>query len=109
MLKIFKLPNRLIVKSSFWDAYGKTYFSNIFDMVYLREIVWPVINSTVNMYDSFHCKAEELGESLPFPTKREGSLYVGSGPVKYNLMEKIANRACPAICRPKDHQDWIYC
>ena len=69
----------------------KGYFCKYFDMVYLREIFWPVIRTGSASYDSYHCEAvSELGQSLLFPTKRKGSLYVGAGPTKNNLVNEMA-------------------
>ena len=101
---------RSIINTGYLDIYRKGYFSKYFDMVYLREIVWPVLRKRSASYDSYHCKAvSELGQSLPFPTKRKGSLYVGAGPTKYNLVNEMDKRECPKVCRPKDHKDWLYC
>ena len=100
---------RSIVTRDVWEPYG-VYFNMFFDMVYLRHIVWPVIRSRSNIYDSYHCKnTEEMGVSQPWPTQRQGQLYVGVGPTKYNVTARLANHPCPRNCRPKDHKDWQFC
>ena len=100
---------RSIITPELWSLYRKEYFCAYFDMVYLREVVWPVIELSTVGYDSYHCKNTDLGYTVPFPTQRQGSLYVGSGPTKYNLMNTLATRQCPSVCRPRDHKDWLYC
>ena len=43
-------------------------------MVYLRHLVWERSRN----YDTYDCKhKEELGERVPWPTRREGWYYVG--------------------------------
>lgn len=59
-------------------------------------------------HDSYQCEVERIKKTspvkiFPFPTKREGGLYVGGA--GYNL---YADK-CPLACRPPDHQDWEYC
>ena len=101
---------RSIIIPGYWDIYKKEYFCMYFDMVYLREILWPVIRTGSASYDSYHCQADkELGQSLAFPTKRQGGLYVGAGPIKYNLISEMAKHICPKVCRPRSHKDWLYC
>lgn len=104
------VKTRSIINPGYWDIYKKEYFCMYFDMVYLREIVWPVIRTGSASYDSYHCQAvKELGQSLPFPTKRQGGLYVGAGPIKFNLISEMAKHICPKVCRPRHHKDWLYC
>jgi hypothetical protein len=100
---------RSIITKEVWEPYGR-YFNMFFDMVYLRSLVWPIIRDRSNIYDSYHCKnTEELGVSQPWPTQRQGQLYVGAGPTKYNVTVRLANHTCPRNCRPKDHKDWQFC
>jgi hypothetical protein len=101
---------RFIMTNSVIHPYGDNYFSSFYDMVYLRHLVWPIIKNRSDIYDSYHCKnTEEMGISQPFPTQREEHLYVGSGPLKYNMISKMNSKGCPKICRPVDHQNWTFC
>lgn len=52
-------------------------------------------------------------DSVPYPTKRQGALFVSFGGPLNELDEYIYNRTfhqdCPIECRPKDHKDWKTC
>ena len=90
--------------------YSKPYFSEFFEMVYLRHLTWPTIRDNSNIYDSYNCeKHKELGVGRPWPTKRRGGFYVGSGPTKGSVINKLRNVKCPVACRPENHRDWLYC
>ena len=41
--------------------------------------------------------------------RRVGHYYVGSGPTKGKVIEKLKGRVCPVECRPTNHKDWKYC
>ena len=109
-LRIDHRATRFIMTEAVKRPYGDRYFSAFYDMVYLRHFVWPVIRNRSDIYDAYHCKnVEEMGVSQPFPTQREGHLYVGSGPIKYNMISKMNSKGCPKICRPVEHQNWTFC
>ena len=99
-----------------WEPYGNSgYFNLYFDMVYLRELVWPSIRNKSRNYEAFNCMhEEELGEAVPWPSRREWKYYVGIGPEKVmmmsrNLTEKWVERwTCPDECRPEEHKDWQF-
>ena len=63
------------------------------------------------VHDSYHCRNPFILSNhlpIPFPTKREGKLFVSWGPTRSkseieNLVE------CPFACRPKGHPDWTLC
>ena len=43
-----------------------------------------------------------------FPTRREGTVYVGWGPAK-GPPGATGLKECPPSCRPEGHQDWTFC
>lgn len=81
------------------------------DQDYLQEFVWPRVANNSLAFDSYTC-ARYGGR--PFLTQRqERHCFLGcirpcctnaTNYVPPNLAE-----ICPLACRPKHHQDWIYC
>ena len=102
----FPLVQRLRSK-----LYGKTTLDPKYDQQVLKYKIWPVIRTRSAIYDSYHCRdhRKEFGFGQPWPTRRRGSLYVGSGPTKKKRIEELAKMTCPVICRPRGHKNWIYC
>ncbi|GAB6030746.1 hypothetical protein CHUAL_007597 [Chamberlinius hualienensis] len=72
-----------------------------YDQEVLFKFVWPVANNDMVSHDSFMCKA--FPGTSPWPTPRVNGTFVGD---MYGLS---ITEPCPPSCRPKDHQDWIYC
>ena len=106
---------RVIITPKVWQPYG-WYFNLYFDMVYLRHLVWFNIRERSRNYEAYSCMhTEELGEGVPWPTRREGRYYVGAGPDRYKVwMSKreegwTEKWTCPVECRPKGHKDWQFC
>ena len=59
-------------------------------------------------HDSYNCENGRLLQRstlkmFPFPTQREGRLYVGGAGA-----ELYADK-CPVTCRPSENKDWEYC
>jgi len=101
---------RTIVNPILVKTYSRPYFSEFFDMVFLRHLIWPFIRNYSSIYDSYNCqKHRELGVGQPWPTRRNGSLYVGSGPTKGEVLKRLKRVMCPVACRPGNHRDWLYC
>ena len=77
----------------------------------LNSRVWPAIRDRAAIFDSYNClDVEKYGQCRPWPTKREGYLYVAFGNPSGVLPVELAKRnKCPAECRPRAHQDWQYC
>jgi hypothetical protein len=68
---------------------------------------YSLANSTT--HDSFSCQ-EINGD--PWPTQRQGNCFVGcSGCCNQSIefANQIYTHVCPNECRPKQHQDWIFC
>ena len=111
----FMFYYRVIITPEVWEPYG-WYFNLYFDMVYLRHLVWFFIKERSRNYEAFNCMyTEELGETVPWPTKREGRYYVGAGPNTYkDVMTRreegwVERWTCPVECRPEGHKDWQFC
>ena len=94
-----------------WKIYKRySYYSEFFDMVWLRHMLWPTIKRKSLIFDSYNCmKHRELGEGQPWPSRRSGHLYVGSGPTKTGVIRRLRQKICPEQCRPEQHKDWLYC
>jgi len=73
------------------------------DQSILRTVMWPMIKHDVVQHDSFAC--ESYPGSEPFPTKRIKGGFVGC----VRDCEEGEPLVCPKACRPKEHEDWIYC
>ena len=96
------------LRKSLWSV--KPSLDKSFDQDILNSRVWPVIRDKAAIFDSYNCRDEEkFGQSRPWPTQREGYLYVGYGPTKDVIVEALSKMECPAECRPEEHQDWLYC
>ena len=80
-----------------------------YDQMVLNRHVWPVAKAVVMSHDSYTCTM--FPNSHPFPTKREDAIgnYIG-GVIGHGARIKfVPENECPANCRPKEHQDWVYC
>lgn len=84
------------------------------DQRFLAEHLWPYAMNKAMTHASFWCTMSDWNQyHRPFPTQRLMSnltnyCFVGcSKPccVKWNFNKD----PCPAQCRPKNHQDWLYC
>lgn len=91
------------------------------DQSLLHKLLWENASVDSVSYDSYLCNVfnPSVGNRDPmhraFPTQRENGPnfsepaelnFVGSNGGKIMLP---TNRPCPAVCRPKDHQDWTLC
>lgn len=74
-----------------------------YDQSFLSQHVYKLIKTNSTIHDSYTCMSYQ--DSKPFPTERKVKDHVGSVwvPEPINITE------CPKECRPRDHQDWIYC
>jgi hypothetical protein len=73
------------------------------DQIYLTRNVYHHIKYNSIVHDSFLC---ETYGGYPFPSKRFGNCFVGSGGYCNQTNFFLE---CPLACRPPTHQDWIYC
>ncbi|KAL7643492.1 UNVERIFIED_CONTAM: hypothetical protein RMT77_005474 [Armadillidium vulgare] len=100
-----KLLRRLrdkMFKKAFYDVNTKI------DQPILKVVLWPAFKNDFLAHDSYHC--DLFPGSVPFPTRRDGTKFIGDQVFQRNGMSHVAvTKKCPLICRPKDHQDWEYC
>ncbi|XP_045605224.2 uncharacterized protein [Procambarus clarkii] len=81
-----------------------------YDQVLLKRVVWPEILDTVLAHDSYFCGNPHFRShhrSQPFPTQRQDHYFVGWGPTRDHELPGVTK--CPSLCRPPQHQDWLYC
>jgi hypothetical protein len=81
------------------------------DQQFLWDYIWKKVKDYSLTFDSYFC--EHYG-GQPFPSQRPvGNCFLG-------CIRSCCNNAtnddskrkkipCPIACRPRDHQDWIYC
>jgi hypothetical protein len=84
------------------------------DQEFLGERFWPYAYNKTMGHDSYLCNTTAWSLNVrAFPTQRPtlsmtNYCFVGCQkpccPNRY-----IENTSCPIVCRPKEHQDWIYC
>jgi len=72
------------------------------DQNILAKYLWPQIKSDIMQQDAYLC--DKYPGSIRFPTKREGTYFVGC----YRPCHDKIN-VCPEKCRPKNHQNWTRC
>jgi len=72
------------------------------DQKILVNHMWPQVKHDVIQHDSHTCM--DFPGSEPFPSKRTKGYFIGC--VRSFCETPVE---CPAVCRPKDHQDWTFC
>ncbi|XP_045116130.1 uncharacterized protein LOC123507385 [Portunus trituberculatus] len=77
------------------------------DQVILWREVWPVAHLNGTVHDAYTCK--RFSGSLPFPSPRFNFTFVGMRTYRKNFKKDSVHNKCPPACRPKEHQDWLYC
>ncbi|CAF1099972.1 unnamed protein product [Rotaria magnacalcarata] len=87
-------------------------YPGINDQAFLTNEVWPQAKSSIIVHDSFICQASYGTGTQPFPIQRPlpdaTNCYIGC--VRPCCLDgKLPFGECPKACRPKNHQDWIYC
>ena len=73
------------------------------DQFMLSRYLWPELSNDVIQHDSYLCR--RYGGSIPFPSQRSAINEI----IGLTNRSGIEARICPTECRPKDHQDWLYC
>ena len=73
------------------------------DQFMLQRYLWPKVKNDVIQHDSYLCKS--YPGSIAYPSQRSSIIEIigASRSWGFEAME------CPKECRPKDHQDWLYC
>ena len=81
-----------------------------YDQRILNKRVWPAVRNHATIHDSYNCaKRALMGRMKPWPTKRQGFLYCGSGPTKGYAVKILKKTKCPLMCRPRENKNWQYC
>ncbi|CAF2710860.1 unnamed protein product [Rotaria sp. Silwood2] len=82
------------------------------DQLFLSDNIWQHVKTRALIFDSYNC--DTLG-GQPFLSQRPvpDNCFLGCiRPCCINTTSSGSpnpNNICPPACRPKDHQDWIYC
>jgi len=97
------------IKAAVWPMFStfQHEMGYAFDQDYLYEFIWPLAYKDAVSHDSYLC--DEYPLTRPFPSKRQGSYFVGQIGAHQSANEVEQPVVCPRKCRPKDHPDWIYC
>jgi hypothetical protein len=79
------------------------------DQDFLSDQVWQLAEDVSTIHDSYSCNL--FKNSQPFPTQRQDK-YVCFATCAFCCNSTInpeLSVVCPVQCRPKEHQDWLYC
>ncbi|CAG0892080.1 unnamed protein product [Darwinula stevensoni] len=74
------------------------------DQYLLHYVLWNEAKEHFMVHASFTCDEFVGGVTRPYPTRREGGFWLGSGTKHAPLVKE-----CPLKCRPKEHPDWVNC
>lgn len=77
------------------------------DQGILAKELWPVALRNVTVHDAYTCK--RFKGSQPFPSQRVNFTFVGMRTYRKRFRKDNIHKKCPVTCRPKKHQDWLYC
>ncbi|XP_063845785.1 uncharacterized protein LOC135091770 [Scylla paramamosain] len=77
------------------------------DQAVLGRELWPVARRNATVHDAYTCRI--FPGSLPFPSRRFNFTFVGMRSYRKRFRNDKVPKRCPAACRPKEHQDWLYC
>ena len=75
------------------------------DESFLSKFVYPLLRTNSIIQDSYTCLLHN--DSQAFPTQLTGACHIGNE--SKGCETELWNFSCPVECRPKEHQDWIYC
>jgi hypothetical protein len=88
------------------------------DQLFLSHYIWPLARQNSLAHDSFTCFWSRYiyrSDTRPFPSQRQHpSCFVGCPKPCCTLETKNSRdfspyKKCPSICRPSEHQDWLFC
>jgi hypothetical protein len=88
------------------------------DQLFLSHYIWPLARQNSLAHDSFTCFRSRYiyrSDTRPFPSQRQHpSCFVGCPKPCCTLETKNSRdfspyKKCPSICRPIEHQDWLFC
>ena len=84
------------------------------DQQFLVEHLWPYAANSAMTHASYWCTLADWNRHhRPFPTQRPSKnlsnyCFVGC-PKPCCINGDFEMKPCPMKCRPKEHQNWIYC
>ena len=95
-----------------------TKYSGRGDQSFLTDHLWPLARRNSITHDSFSCRWSRYvyrSDTRPFPSQRpHPECFVGC-PKPCCMPEQTRNHdlsqyeQCPSACRPREHQDWLFC
>ncbi len=86
------------------------FHAKFFDQALLARFIFPYIHGRVLVHDSYHCGGHlHINETKAWPTQRPEEQPLNFVGAVYDSKAEPMLVECPPPCRPKDHQDWIYC
>lgn len=77
------------------------------DQAILWRLVWPVASQNGTFHDAYSC--QRFPGSKPYPTQRQNYTFIGQRTYRKKFWFDSTKKKCPTACRPKEHQDWLYC
>merc|ERR1719336_1562462 len=98
MMIIMMIKMTMLELSPARKAYGP-------DQGFLKRYLWPWAKWSAVSHDSYFCR--QFARTSPFPSRRKNDTnnFVAAVVEAGDFLTK----PCPAVCRPKDHQDWVTC
>ena len=82
---------------------GEAHFGS--DQLLLIKCLWKVTKDDSLQHDSYAC--ETFSGSTPYNTQRSNNWeFIGC---RRGCAHRKLQKHCPVACRPKKHQDWLYC
>ncbi|CAF1385640.1 unnamed protein product [Rotaria sordida] len=88
------------------------------DQLFLEHHIWPLARHNSLTHDSFTCFWSRYiyrADTRPFPSQRQHpSCFVGCPkpcciPEMTQSLDFSSYKKCPSSCRPKEHNDWLFC
>jgi hypothetical protein len=103
-----------VIRSKLFDRSLIIGYSLNTDQEFLNTHLWPSAQHNAMTHDSYLCTSEQWNRyHRPFPTQRPmhnltNYCFIGC-PKPCCINQNFHLDRCPSACRPKEHQDWIYC
>ncbi|XP_047736509.1 uncharacterized protein LOC108679728 isoform X2 [Hyalella azteca] len=94
--------NRSLLNAIRGQLFGK--FETLSDQDLLEYLYHKLMHDSIS-HDSYHCHRNP--STVPFPNQRKAHMFVGNA--RYRNIHSEVTTECPAICRPRNHQDWKFC
>ena len=103
-----------VIRSLLFDSSIIRQFTIRSDQLFLDTYLWSNAQNNSMTHDSYRCASRSWNiHHRPFPTQRpmiNGSNYCFIGCVRpCCIRSNLTVPSCQSVCRPKEHQDWIFC